>query len=165
MLTIIIFAILLLFMGFVMPKFDSTWPDDIFHFPLFMITLILGLIIIMGFHASFFSGSSVVIENGEYNIIPIVIGKREGYVVEYCNKNNTKGALFCIEKDGLIIPLNIQYSDKIDFIEDGKCTVESKNIVKENKLWLIGREEFCESINVHIPPGTIIKKYGKEIFE
>jgi hypothetical protein len=165
MLTIIIFVALLLFMGFVGPELDSTWSNDVFHYPLFIITFILGIIIITVVHVNFFTGYPVILENGEYQLVSMNVGEREGYAIELYNQNKISGTLVSVENDGLIIPIHIQNNIKTEFIEDGKCTVESQNMIKENKLWIIGKGEFCESFKIHLPPGSIIKKYGKSVYE
>jgi hypothetical protein len=160
--TVIVLAFIL---GFYGSKLDNTWGPG-FHVPYFLIVLLFGFVVIFFINAYVFDGDPVIIEDGEYNLVPIEIGEREGYVIQYYNESGTVGLLVGIEKNGIIVPLSIPYSYNVEIVEDGKCIMKSKNVTKGGNVFLnFTTARYADELSIHIPPQSLIMKFGVQTSE
>ena len=162
MATIAIFIIFILLAGFGMADDRGDWPN--FHTPAFILSVLVGGFTVLIIFFGVFSGDPMIIEDGEYILVPISIAEREGYIVEcYGNKDGVVvSRLINIEtKNGLIVPISISGVNKIEIIEDGQCIFESKNKIKGNFWLTFTTREYAESIKIHIPSGSLIMRHSK----
>jgi hypothetical protein len=127
----------------------------------FVIVLAFGGILVAVFIGILLSGNPVVIEKGVYEIIPVQIAERKGYIIETCREGELSGLLINIKKkNGLIIPIHLNLkSDNYEIIEDGENKIESDTKMVGNFWLTFVKHEITKPYKIHIPQNSRILKY------
>lgn len=124
----------------------------------------IGILIPLFFMTAGIDGSPVIVESGNYEIVPMEIAEREGYAVEIYRRDKIAGLLINIKKEnGMIVPLYLSKNhDNYEIFEDGKNKLDSETKINGSFWTTLLKREVAKPYKIHIPQNSRIARFKNE---